>query len=184
MSSGAWGSLAQLQAPSSRTWGHFLHTGLWRKSLSPCLVPFESINYLKPGQKRPAVPAAPLLAHKVQLVPSIQRPFSRGGQARGMGVTWEGHQASATERGGLCHTTVLHQSRGGARDAHHRARAPVTHACPCVLGPWDRIALMPDLGQWKGGPHGRARLWSREPSSCFTTCTEMNLCFSGASLKP
>lgn len=56
--------------------------------------------------------------------------------------------------------------------------------CLCVLGPRDRIALTPDLGQQRGGPHGRARLWSREPSSCFTTCTEMNLCFSGASLKP
>lgn len=57
----AWGFLAHLQAPSFRTWGHFLHTGLWRKSLHPCLViPFESINYLKPGEKRCAVPAAPV----------------------------------------------------------------------------------------------------------------------------
>lgn len=112
----AWGSLAHLQAPSFRTWGHFLHTGLWRKSLHPCLViPFESINYLKPGEKRRAVPAAPLLAHKVQLVPSIQRPFSRGGQARGMGVTRGG---LSHQRGGACTTTMLHQSWGGARGGH------------------------------------------------------------------
>lgn len=114
----AWGSLARLQAPSSGIWGHFLHTGLWRKSLRPCLIPFESINYLKPGEKRRAVPAAPPLAHKVQLVPSIQRPFSRVGQARGMGVKWGGHEALAT-RGGTCATTMLHQSWGGARDGHH-----------------------------------------------------------------
>lgn len=154
----AWGSLAHLQAPSFRTWGHFLHTGLWRKSLHPCLViPFESINYLKPGEKRRAVPAAPLLAHKVQLVPSIQRPFSRGGQARGMGVTWGG---LSHQRGGACTTTMLHQSRAerGTVTAQGLVWAPQSQGgrdpCPCVQGPRDRIALTPGPGQQRGGPTG------------------------------
>lgn len=52
----AWGSLAHVQAPSSGTWGRFLHTGLGRKSLHPCLtVPLESINYL--NQERSTAPS-------------------------------------------------------------------------------------------------------------------------------
>lgn len=153
MSSVAWGSLAQPQAPSSGTWGHFLHTGLWRTSLRPCLVPLESINYLKPGEKRRAVPAAPPLAHKVQLVPSIQRPFSRGGRP-GARVS-NGEATKGRQACGSYHDAA--PTLGGARDVTTQgAGAAVTHARPCVLGPWDRIALTPDLGQWKGGPHRRA----------------------------
>lgn len=158
VSSVAWGSLAHLQAPSFRTWGHFLHTGLWRKSLHPCLViPFESINYLKPGEKRCAVPAAPLLAHKVQLVPSIQRPFSRGGQAR----AWASHGEASATKG---EASALPQccTKAGAERGMVTAQGLVwalqsqggRDPCPCVQGPWDRIALTPGPGPQRGGPTG------------------------------
>lgn len=99
------------QAPTPRTWGHFLHLRLRPKCLHLCLVlPFESINYLKQGKKgkknrgppcpspsrvsvvmsvwpwrpRPRSPLVSLI--KSSLSPSIQRPFSRGGA----GPAWEG----------------------------------------------------------------------------------------------
>lgn len=150
---GAMGPLARREAPSSGTRGHFLHTGLGRKCLRPRGAPLESTNYLiTPGERRPAAPAAPPLAHKVQLVPSIQRPFSRGGQARGVGVTG-GHP-----RGGACAATMLHQSRGRAVTAQGLAW-PAEPGPPWSLraGPAGQNRLNARPGQQRGGPHGRAR---------------------------